>query len=217
MDRFGAEIRLLDLPEPSAGPGEVLLAVRACGVGNWDEFVRTGGWDTGVQPPMALGVEAAGVVEAVGAGVHGLRPGDAVTTHSLPAGSWAEKFIAAADHVAPVPSGVPMTVAAALPVPALTADQALDAVTVRAGETVLVHGAGGVTGGVLVALAARRGARVIATASRADRPLALRADQWIAGRRRCSGQRRPGRLGRRDARGQGRRPARHDNGRPAPG
>ena len=179
VDRFGAEIRLLDLPEPSPRPGEVLLEVRACGVGNWDEFVRTGGWDTGARPPMALGVEAAGVVEAVGAGVRGLRPGDAVTTHSLPAGSWAEKFIAAADHVAPVPSGVPMTVAAALPVPALTADQALDAVTVRPGETVLVHGAGGVTGGVLVALAAHRGARVIATAGRAGRPLALGAVQVL--------------------------------------
>ena len=102
-----------------------------------------------------------------------------MTTHSLPAGGWAEKFIAAADHVAPVPSGVPMTVAAALPVPALTADQALDAVTVRPGETVLVHGAGGVTGGVLVALAARRGARVIATASQAGRPLALGAVQVL--------------------------------------
>jgi NADPH:quinone reductase-like Zn-dependent oxidoreductase len=170
---------LLDQPEPSPRPGEVLLGVRACGVGNWDEFVRTGGWDTGTRPPMALGVEAAGVVEAVGAGVRGLRPGDAVTTHSLPAGSWAEKFIAAADHVAPVPSGVPMTVAAALPVPALTADQALDAVTVRPGETVLVHGAGGVTGGVLVALAARRGARVIATAGRAGRPFALGAVQVL--------------------------------------
>ena len=175
VDGFGAEIQLLDLPEPSPRPGEVLLGVRACGVGNWDEFVRTGDWDTGARPPMALGVEAAGVVEVVGAGVRGLRPGDAVTTHSLPAGGWAEKFIAAADHVAPVPSGVPMTVAAALPVPALTADQALDAVTVRPGETVLVHGAGGVTGGVLVALAARRGARVIATAGRASRPLALGA------------------------------------------
>jgi NADPH:quinone reductase-like Zn-dependent oxidoreductase len=179
VDRFGAEIRLLDLPEPAPRPGEVLLGVRAAGVGNWDEFVRTGGWDTGARPPMALGVEAAGVVEAVGAGVRGLRPGDAVTTHSLPAGSWAEKFIAAADHVAPVPSGVPMAVAAALPVPALTADQALDAVTVRPGETVLVHGAGGVTGGVLVALAALRGARVIATAGRADRLLALGAVQVL--------------------------------------
>ena len=179
VDRFSAEIRLLDLPEPSPRPGEVLLRVRACGTGNWDEFVRTGGWDTGARPPMALGVEAAGVVEAVGADVRGLRPGDAVTTHSLPAGSWAEKFIAAADHVAPVPSGVAMAVAAALPVPALTADQALDAVTVRPGETVLVHGAGGVTGGVLVALATRRGARVIATASRAGRPLALGAVQVL--------------------------------------
>jgi len=72
-----------------------------------------------------------------------------------------------------------MTVAAALPVPALTADQALDAVTVRPGETVLVHGAGGVTGGALVALAARRGARVIATASQASRPLALGAVQVL--------------------------------------
>jgi NADPH:quinone reductase-like Zn-dependent oxidoreductase len=179
VDRLGAGIRLLDLPEPAPRPGEVLLRVRACGVGNWDEFVRTGGWDTGARPPMALGVEAAGVVEAVGAGVRALQLGDAVTTHSLPAGSWAEKFIAAADHVAPVPSGVPMTVAAALPVPALTADQALDAVTVRPDQTVLVHGAGGVTGGVLVALAARRGARVIATAGRADRPLALGAVQVL--------------------------------------
>jgi NADPH:quinone reductase-like Zn-dependent oxidoreductase len=179
VDGFGAEIRLLDLPEPAPRPGEVLLGVRAAGVGNWDEFVRTGGWDTGARPPMALGVEAAGVVEAVSAGVRGLRPGDAVTTHSLPAGSWAEKFIAAADHVAPVPSGMPMAVAAALPVPALTADQALDAVTVRPGQTVLVHGAGGVTGGVLVALAARRGARVIATAGRADRLLALGAVQVL--------------------------------------
>ena len=183
VDHLGAEIQLLDLPEPVPRAGEVLLAVRACGVGNWDEFVRTGGWDTGARPPMALGVEAAGVVEAVGAGGRGPGPGpgpgDAVTTHSLPAGSWAEKFIAAADHVAPVPSGVPMTVAAALPVPALTADQALDTVTVRPGETVLVHGAGGVTGGVLVKLAARRGARVIATASRAARPLALGAVQVL--------------------------------------
>ena len=72
-----------------------------------------------------------------------------------------------------------MTVAAALPVPALTADQALDAMTVRPGETVLVHGAGGVTGGVLVKLAAHRGARVIATASQAGRPRALGAAQVI--------------------------------------
>jgi NADPH:quinone reductase-like Zn-dependent oxidoreductase len=180
VNRFGAEIRLLELPEPAApGPGEVLLGVQASGMGNWDEFIRTGGWDTGIRPPMPLGVEAAGVVVAVGSGVRGFQPGDAVTTHSLPAGSWAELFTALAEHLAPVPVGVPMTVAAALPVPALTADQALDAVTVRPNETVLIHGAGGVTGGVLVTLAAHRGARVIATTSEAGRARALGAAHVI--------------------------------------
>ena len=173
IDRTGGAIRLLELPDlrpPRAG--EVLLDVRACGVGNWDEFVRTGGWDTGVQPPMALGVEAAGLVAAVGESVPGIRVGDAVTTHSLPLreqGCWAEKFIAAAEHIAPVPAGVPFDAAAALPVPALTADQAVtDAVEARAGQTILVHGAGGVTGGLLVQLAAHHGARVIATAGAAS-------------------------------------------------
>ena len=176
VERIGATIRLLELPAPRPPRADqVLLEVRACGVGNWDEFIRTGGWDTGARPPMALGVEAAGLVAAVGADVRDLRPGDAVTTHSLPSGSWAEQFIAAADHVAPVPDEVPMTVAAALPVPALTADQALDALAVQPGETVLVHGAGGVTGGVVVRLAAHRGARVIATAGRDERPLSLGA------------------------------------------
>jgi NADPH:quinone reductase-like Zn-dependent oxidoreductase len=180
VDRFGAEIGLLELPEPAAPrPGEVLLGVHASGMGNWDEFIRTGGWDTGTRPPMPLGVEAAGVIVAVGSGVRGFQPGDAVTTHSLPAGSWAEKFTALAENLAPVPAGVPMTVAAALPVPALTADQALDAATVRPGETVLVHGAGGVTGGVLVTLAAHRGARVIATAGHAGRAHALGATHVI--------------------------------------
>jgi NADPH:quinone reductase-like Zn-dependent oxidoreductase len=180
VDRFGAEIGILELPEPAAPrPGEVLLGVHASGMGNWDEFIRTGGWDTGTRPPMPLGVEAAGVIVAVGSGVREFQRGDTVTTHSLPAGSWAEKFTALAEHLAPVPAGVPMTVAAALPVPALTADQALDAATVRPGETVLVHGAGGVTGGVLVTLAAHRGARVIATAGHAGRARALGATDVI--------------------------------------
>jgi NADPH:quinone reductase-like Zn-dependent oxidoreductase len=167
--RIGAAVEPLELPEPaSPQAGQVLIEARACGVGNWDEIVRTGGWDTGARPPMALGVEAAGLVAAVGAGVGHLRPGDAVTTHAIPAGTWAERFIAAADQVSLVPAGVPMAAAAALPVPALTADQALAAVAVRPGETVLVHGAGGVTGGLVVRLAARLGARVIATASGAS-------------------------------------------------
>lgn len=65
--RTGDTAGPIDLPEPRAlHADEVLLDVRACGVGHWDEFVRTGGWDTGPRPPMAMGVEAAGLVAAVG-------------------------------------------------------------------------------------------------------------------------------------------------------
>jgi NADPH:quinone reductase-like Zn-dependent oxidoreductase len=180
--RFGGEIEVLDLPGPRAlRAGEVLISVRAAGVGNWDEFVRTGSWDTGVRAPMALGVEAAGFVTAVGDGVRDIGVGAAVTAYSVPfpeQGAWAECFIADARHVALVPPGVPLDAAAAAPVPALTADQALaSAGSAGAGQAVLVHGAGGVTGGILVQLAAHRGARVIATASprSADRVRALGA------------------------------------------
>jgi len=185
VDRIGGQVGLLELPEPCPPrPGEVLVEMRACGVGNWDDIVRAGGWDTGARPPMALGVEGAGLVAAVGPNVRGIAPGDAVTAHSvpLPGGTWAERFVAAAAHVAAVPAGVSLAAAGALPVPALTADQALrDAVAVRPGETVLVHGAGGVTGGMLVQLASQLGARVIATASgpSASRLAAMGAAQVI--------------------------------------
>jgi NADPH:quinone reductase-like Zn-dependent oxidoreductase len=180
---FGAPVELLELPGPrTLRPGEVLIDVRASGLGNWDEIARTGGWDLGIRPPLALGVEAAGVIAAVGDQVNGVRVGDRVTAHSLPLreqGAWAEQHIAAAEHVAAVPPDVPFDAAAALPVPALTADQTIgDALGVRAGEAVLVNGAGGVTGGLLVQLAAHRAATVIATAGpdSADRLAALGAD-----------------------------------------
>ena len=180
--QFGDAVEVLELPAPRAlRPDEVLIDVRACGVGNWDEFARTGDWDLGVRPPMALGVQAAGLVAAVGHQVTDVKAGDWVCAHSAPLreqGSWAEQHIAAAGHVAGVPPGVSSDAAAALPVPALTADQVIsDALRVSSGQTVLVHGAGGVTGGMLVQLAAHRGAMVIATASAAsaDRVAALGA------------------------------------------
>ena len=169
VHQFGAAVEALELPAPRGlRPDEVLIDVQACGVGNWDEFVRTGAWDLGIQPPMALGVEAAGLVAAAGDLVAGITPGDRVIVHSAPLraqGTWAEQHIAAAGQLAVLPAGVPFDAAAALPVPALTAGQAIDdALQVRPGQTVLVNGAGGVTGGILVQLAAHRGARVIATA-----------------------------------------------------
>jgi NADPH:quinone reductase-like Zn-dependent oxidoreductase len=167
--RFGGPVEVLELPGPRAPrPDEVLIDVQACAVGNWDEFVRTGDWDLGIRPPMALGVEAAGLVAAVGDQVTGITAGDRVTVHSAPLreqGAWAGRHIADAGQVAVLPAGVPFDAAAALPVPALTAGQVIDgALEVRPGQTVLVHGAGGVTGGILVQLAAHRGAAVIATA-----------------------------------------------------
>jgi NADPH:quinone reductase-like Zn-dependent oxidoreductase len=167
--QFGDVVEVLELPGPRRlRPDEVMIHLRVCGVGNWDEFARTGNWDLGTRPPMALGVEAAGLVAAVGDQVAGITTGDRVTVHSAPLreqGTWAEQHIAAAGHVAVLAPGVPFEAAAALPVPALTADQVIgDALQIRAGQTVLVHGAGGVTGGMLVQLAVHRGATVIATA-----------------------------------------------------
>jgi NADPH:quinone reductase-like Zn-dependent oxidoreductase len=169
IDEFGDAVRMLDLSAPSSpAPDEVLISVRAAGVGNWDEIVRVGEWDVGHRPPLALGVEAAGIVDAVGEDVTGLAPGDEVLTHPLPLrhqGAWAEWLVAPAALVARKPTVVSWETAAAFPVPALTADQALqEAALVPAGEWVLVHGAGGVTGGLVVQLATARGATVVATA-----------------------------------------------------
>src|SRR5205823_5277897 len=136
--------------------------------GNGDGIVRLGNWDVGRHPPLALGVEAAGVIEAVGEQVTTLARGDGVLTHPLPLrhqGTWAERLVAPAALVARKPDAVPWETAAAFPVPALTADQALsEVVPAPSGETVLVHGAGGVTGGLVVQLAIMRGATVVATA-----------------------------------------------------
>jgi NADPH:quinone reductase-like Zn-dependent oxidoreductase len=167
---MGGPVSEIELPDPRPlADDEVLIGVRAAGVANWDEIVSQGGWDVGIAPPMALGVEAAGLVTAVGAAVDEWVPGDEVLTHPLPlraGGTWAPQVIAPAALLARKPAGMSWAAAAAFPVPALTAEQALsEGVEIKAGETLLIHGGGGVTGGLLVALAAARGARVTATAS----------------------------------------------------
>jgi NADPH:quinone reductase-like Zn-dependent oxidoreductase len=174
VTEIGGPVVLLEIEEPPAlADDEVLIEVRAAGVGNWDEIVRTGGWDVGTRPPMALGVEAAGVVLATGAGVTGLAPGDGVLTHPLPLrhqGTWAERLVASADAVAPKPDAVPWEAAGAFPVPALTAEQVLtEALSAAPGTTLLVHGAGGLTGALVAQLAGLRGVDVIATAGTASR------------------------------------------------
>jgi NADPH:quinone reductase-like Zn-dependent oxidoreductase len=169
--RTGGEVELIEMPEPRPlAADEVLIEVKAAGVGNWDEIVRSGGWDVGCRPPMALGVEAAGTIAAVGSSVRDWASGDEVITHPLPLrdqGTWAPVLIAPAALLARRPVGISWEAAAVFPVPALTAEQVLsEAIRLQAGDRLLLHGAGGVTGGLLVSLAAHRGAEVLATAGR---------------------------------------------------
>ena len=112
---------------------------------------------------MALGVETAGTVTAVGPEVTVFGVGDDVLTHCVPLreqGTWAEQVIRAAADCATKPAGVEWADAAVFSVPALTAAQVLDdALAVQPGETLLVHGAGGVTGRLIAQLAVVRGGR----------------------------------------------------------
>src|SRR5436309_15087944 len=151
--RLGAQVEMIEVGEPRPLAGdEVLIEVKAAGVANWDEFVRTGGWDVGRAPPLALGVEAAGEVVSIGAGVAWPAVGAAVMTHPLRLryqGCWAERLVAPAALVAEKPDNVTWAEAAVFPVPALTAEQVVsEGLDLQPGETILVNGAGGVTGGM---------------------------------------------------------------------
>jgi NADPH:quinone reductase-like Zn-dependent oxidoreductase len=166
----GEPVEILEVDElPPPAEDEVLVDVAVAGIGNWDELVRTGSWELGGPAPMALGTEAAGTVVAVGSRVTQLRVGDEVMAHPLPLrrhGTWADKVLAPAASVAPRPRSACREASGAFPIPALTAAQTLDeALGIESGGWLVVNGAGGVTGGLLVQLAAARGARVIATAS----------------------------------------------------
>jgi NADPH:quinone reductase-like Zn-dependent oxidoreductase len=159
-------------PEP--GPGQVLVAVEAAGVGPWDDLVRQGSWDVGLRPPAALGVEGTGRVVAVGPGVTTVSVGDAVLAHEAPlpggGGFWAERVLLTAAHVASRPPALDAVAAAALPVGGLTAAQALEAVQLTPGDRLLVTGGAGGTGVLVVQLAARAGLHVTATASPSSTP-----------------------------------------------
>src|SRR4029453_10562437 len=158
-------------PRPLADD-EVLIEIRAAGVRNWEGLVRTGERAGGRAPPMALAVEAAGPPAAIGESVDGWEPGDEVLSPPLPLrdqGTWAPLLIASATALARKPGALSWEAAAACPVPALTATQVIDgALAVRPGDQVLVNGGSGVTGTLLVGLAAARGAEVIATAGPAS-------------------------------------------------
>jgi len=163
-------LRLEDVEQPVPGAGEVRLRVGASTFNPVDDGIR-GGWLRDVFPvalPHVPGIEVAGTVDALGAGVSGVRVGDDVVGFlpMVPDGAAAEYVVAPAEVLAPAPTSIPLADAAALPMVGLTAWQALfDDAGLTAGQRVLINGAGGAVGGYAVQLAKGAGAHVVATAS----------------------------------------------------
>ncbi|TXS74531.1 NADP-dependent oxidoreductase [Streptomyces sp. sk2.1] len=156
------------LPRPVPGPGQILVAVRAAGMNPTDWKHRAAGLFLN-RLPLVLGWDVSGVVEAVGFGVTLFEPGDEVfgmLPYPHGVGSHAEYVTGPARAFARKPAGVDHVRAAALPLAALTAHQALvDTAAIRAGQRVLVHAAAGGVGHLAVQIAKSRGAYVIGTAS----------------------------------------------------
>jgi NADPH:quinone reductase-like Zn-dependent oxidoreductase len=198
-----------ELPEPTAGPGEVRVRVQAVAMNHVDIWVRRGLPHLKLSYPFLLGADVAGVVDQVGAGVTGVRAGDEIVVnpgHSCGRcreclsgrdnlcrhfelmgedrpGGYAEKIVVPSVNVVPRPAGLDATHAAAVPVTFLTAWQMLTRkAKVQPGDDVLVMAAGSGVGTAAVQIAKLHGARVIATASSDDkleRARALGADETI--------------------------------------
>lgn len=163
-------LSLTDVAKPVPGTGEVLVRVVAAGVNPVDWKIRKGLFKAAnPPPPFTLGCDLAGVVVGVGEGVTEFKPGDEVFTFLSPMkpGSFAQFAVAPSSSLAKKPATVDAVSAAALPVAALTAWQALfDHGKLRSGQTVLIHGGAGGVGHLAVQFAKNAGARVIATASK---------------------------------------------------
>lgn len=171
FDAYGPPdvLRLTELPLPEPGHGEVRVRIRAAGVQPADCATRSGWFaqrGIGQAPfPRQLGNEFAGVIDAIGPGVRGLATGDEVLGWTN-ANAYAEAVVVAADQVVLKPMMMSWAVAGALSASGQTAHTAVQALEIRRGDTVLVHGAAGGVGTIAVQLARLRGARVIGTASR---------------------------------------------------
>jgi NADPH:quinone reductase-like Zn-dependent oxidoreductase len=166
FSQFGGPevLEIAELPDPYPGPGQIRIAVRAAGVNPSDWKKRAGLMDE--ELPQALGYEAAGVVDELGAGVTGVALGDRVFGFAADGAAQAE--LAVLSYWAPVPPSLGFAAAAALPAAVETATRALDQLGVSGGSTLLVNGASGSVGSAAVQLAVVRGARVIGTASPAN-------------------------------------------------
>ena len=164
-------IEVEDIPRPSPATGEVLVRVAAAGVGPWDALIREGKSKVSPTPPLTLGSDLCGVVEAVGAGVSPFKSGDEVygVTNPQFVGANAEFAAASALMIAPKPLRLSSVEAASVPVVAVTAWQMLfEHARPEAGQTVMILGAAGNVGAYAVQLAANARFHVIAVVGSND-------------------------------------------------
>jgi NADPH:quinone reductase len=164
IDRNGGPevLQLVDIPVPAPGPGQVLVRQSVAGINFIDVYIRTGLYKYPL--PCVIGREGAGVVEAVGDGVTGVRVGQRVAYTQPTSGGYAEANVVAEKFLVPVPDDVDDRTACALMLQGLTAHYlATDTFALKPGDVALVHAAAGGVGALLVQIAKARGARVIAT------------------------------------------------------
>ncbi len=167
-------LRLEEVPDPSPGPGELLVDVEATGVNFIEIYQREGLYQ--MQKPFTPGGEAAGVVRELGAGVSGFNVGDRVVSANVK-GSYAERALVPADKAIVIPDGVDSMIAVAAWLQGLTAHYlATSTFPLKNGDKCLIHAAAGGVGLLLTQIAKKRGAFVIGTASTEEkRKLAIGA------------------------------------------
>ncbi len=159
---------VVEVDPGTPGPGEVLVEIRAAGVNPTDWKLYSGAWGTDVATlPIRLGREASGVVLAVGPDVEDVTVGDEVIAYEA-RGAYADRLVVPASAIFRKPAELSFEKAAGLMVSGVTAAHSLSATRVGAGDTVLVHGASGGVGAMIVQLARAKGARVVGTADPAN-------------------------------------------------
>jgi NADPH:quinone reductase-like Zn-dependent oxidoreductase len=166
-------MRFEQVPRPNPGPGEILVKVEAAGVGPWDGWIRAGKSALPQPLPLTLGSDLSGEIVAMSPGVSDLRVGDQIygVTNPRFIGAYAEYALASAAMVSRKPTSLTHVEAASVPVIAVTAWQALfDQAQLKAGQTVVVHGAAGNVGAYAVQLACRAGVLTVATVGTDDIP-----------------------------------------------
>ena len=162
-----------DLPVPEPGPGEARVKIAAAGVNFIDIYKRSGQYKSAL--PLVLGEEGAGVVDAVHASVSDVRPGDRVA-FAMQTGAYAEYALVPSWKLVPVPLDVELTTAAAIMLQGMTAHYlAYSTYPLKSGDTALVHAGAGGVGQILIQLARRRGAHVIATVGSEEKAQIARA------------------------------------------